>query len=137
MTIANLTANSALVSDAGGKIGASATVSSTELGYLDNVSSAIQTQIDTKAPINNPSLTGDPQSITPGTSDSDTSIATTAYVKNNLTSAALGATVWTLSGNTVGASDFIGSTNAQDVVLKANNVEGLRLTKSGNLVGVG
>lgn len=30
---------------------------------------------------------------------------------------------WTLSGNSVGANDFIGSTNDQDIVLKRNNVQ--------------
>lgn len=34
------------------------TVSSTEIGYVDGVTSAIQTQIDAKAPINNASFTG-------------------------------------------------------------------------------
>ena len=33
-------------------------VSSTEIGYIDGVTSAIQTQIDTKAPIANPTFTG-------------------------------------------------------------------------------
>lgn len=43
----NLTANRALVSDANGKVAVSA-VTSTELGYLDGVTSAIQTQINNK-----------------------------------------------------------------------------------------
>ena len=43
----NLTASRALASDGSGKIAVSA-VTSTELGYLDGVSSAIQTQIDSK-----------------------------------------------------------------------------------------
>lgn len=51
VTLSNLLANAALVSDAGGKIDASATISSTELGYLDNVASNIQTQIDGKEPV--------------------------------------------------------------------------------------
>src|SRR5215475_6663098 len=34
------------------------------------------------APINNPVLTGDPKSVTPATSDNDTSIATTAFVRS-------------------------------------------------------
>ena len=38
---------------------------------------------------------------------------------------------WTLSGNSVGANDFIGSTNAQDVSIKRNNIEGLRLSQTG------
>ena len=32
-------------------------------------------------------------------------------------------TDWSLSGNTVGVNDFIGSTNGQDVILKSNNIE--------------
>lgn len=41
----NLTASRALVSDGSGKVAVSA-VTSTEIGYLDGVTSAIQTQID-------------------------------------------------------------------------------------------
>lgn len=44
----NLTASRALVSDANGKVAVSA-VTSTELGYLDGVTSAIQTQLNGKA----------------------------------------------------------------------------------------
>ncbi|MGB9774825.1 MAG: hypothetical protein ACPL4I_12575, partial [Bacteroidota bacterium] len=53
----NLTANRALLSDASGKVGAS-TVTSTELGYLSGVTSAIQTQLDAKAPTASPTFTG-------------------------------------------------------------------------------
>jgi hypothetical protein len=45
---ANLTASRALVSDGSGKIAASATTTTTEIGYLAGVTSAIQTQIDSK-----------------------------------------------------------------------------------------
>lgn len=48
ITNANLTASRALVSDGSGKVVAS-TVTSTELGYLDGVTSAIQKQLDGKA----------------------------------------------------------------------------------------
>jgi hypothetical protein len=41
----------ALVSDASGKVGAHASVSATELGYLDGVTSAIQTQLNGKQPL--------------------------------------------------------------------------------------
>lgn len=44
----NLTASRALISDANGKVAVSA-VTSTELGYLDGVTSAIQTQLNGKA----------------------------------------------------------------------------------------
>ena len=40
------------------KIAPSSTVSSTELGYLDGVTSAIQTQMDAKAPLAAPAFTG-------------------------------------------------------------------------------
>ena len=42
-------------------------------------------QIDTKAPINNPVLTGAPKAPTPNSTDNSTTIATTAFVKNNIT----------------------------------------------------
>ena len=47
ITTADLTASRALVSDGSGKVAVSP-VTSTELGYVDGVTSAIQTQIDTK-----------------------------------------------------------------------------------------
>lgn len=47
ITTSNLTANRALVSDASGKVAVSA-VTGTELGYLDGVTSNIQTQLDSK-----------------------------------------------------------------------------------------
>ena len=48
VTSANLALSAALVSDASGKIAASSTVSATELGYLDGVTSGIQGQLDSK-----------------------------------------------------------------------------------------
>lgn len=48
ITSSNLTANRALISDSSGKVAVS-TITSTELGYLDNVSSNIQTQLDGKS----------------------------------------------------------------------------------------
>lgn len=54
---ADLTASRALISGLAGKVAAS-TVTSTELEYLSGVTSAIQTQINTKANIANPTFTG-------------------------------------------------------------------------------
>ena len=48
ITSSNLTASRALVSDGNGKVAVSA-VTSTELGYLDGVTSAIQSQLDSKS----------------------------------------------------------------------------------------
>jgi len=52
-----LTASRALVSSAGSELAVSA-VTATELGYLSGVTSAIQTQLGTKAPTANPTFTG-------------------------------------------------------------------------------
>jgi len=54
------------------------TISATEIGYVDGVTSAIQTQIDAKAPIASPTFTG---TVTlPGAPTSDLHAATKAYV---------------------------------------------------------
>lgn len=54
----------------------------TELNYVDGVTSAIQTQLNAKAPLASPAFTGDPTAPTPANTDNDTSIATTAFVKS-------------------------------------------------------
>ena len=59
ITSSNLTASRALVSDANGKVGVS-TVTSTELGYLDDVTSAIQAQLNGKANLASPTFIGTP-----------------------------------------------------------------------------
>ncbi len=73
------------------KIAPSSTVSATELGYLDGVTSAIQTQLDSKlststaastyAPLASPALTGVPTAPTAASNTNTTQIATTAYVQ--------------------------------------------------------
>jgi hypothetical protein len=55
---ANLTASRALVSDGSGKIAASATTTTTEVGYLAGVTSAIQTQLNGKLNLTGGTLTG-------------------------------------------------------------------------------
>ena len=56
--IDNLVQNRAVITDANGKLIASATVSATELGYLDGVTSALQTQLNGKASATGQSFTG-------------------------------------------------------------------------------
>jgi hypothetical protein len=56
-------------------------VSDTEIGYLDGVTSAIQTQIDAKAPLASPGLTGTPTAPTASVGTDTTQVATTAFVK--------------------------------------------------------
>lgn len=55
-------------------------VDSTEIGYLDGVTSAIQTQLGTKAPTASPTFTGVPAAPTAAVDTNTTQIATTAYV---------------------------------------------------------
>lgn len=59
-----------------------ATVSATEIGYLDGVTSAIQTQMDLKAPLASPALTGNPTAPTAAVGTTTTQLATTAFVSN-------------------------------------------------------
>jgi trimeric autotransporter adhesin len=91
-TIANLaaiTANRALVSDASG-LPIASTVTTTEITYLSGVTSAIQTQLNAKAPLASPAFTGTPTAPTQLTTDNSTRVATTAYVKGVVAGLALG-----------------------------------------------
>lgn len=94
VTSANLATNMALSSDGAGKIIASPTVSSTELGYLDNATSNVQTQLNTlsttKANLASPALTGTPTAPTPGAGTNTTQIATTAFVRTEVDTAIAG-----------------------------------------------
>ena len=68
-----------------------ATLTTTELNYVDGVTSSIQTQIDTKAPLASPSLTGIPTAPTAASNTNTTQIATTAYVQTEITELIAGA----------------------------------------------
>lgn len=61
------------------------TANVTELNYVDGVTSAIQTQLDAKAALASPALTGTPTAPTATANDNSTKIATTAYVENAVT----------------------------------------------------
>ena len=63
-------------------------LSTAELGYLDGVTSNIQTQLDAKAPIASPTFTGEPRAPTPTTNDNSTKVATTAFVAGQFAVAA-------------------------------------------------
>lgn len=75
----NLTASRALVSDASGKVAASS-VTSTQLGYLSGVTSAIQTQLNNKLSLSGGTLTG-PLTLS-GNPTSNLHAATKQYVDN-------------------------------------------------------
>jgi hypothetical protein len=55
-------------------------VSNTEFGYLDGVTSAIQTQLNAKATLASPTFTGTPAAPTAAVDTSTTQVATTAFV---------------------------------------------------------
>ena len=62
-----------------------ATLTTTELNYVDGVTSSIQTQLNTKAPLSSPSLTGIPTAPTASANTNTTQVATTAYVQTEIT----------------------------------------------------
>ena len=76
------------------------TATHTELNYVDGVTSAIQTQIDLKAPIASPTFTGVPQGPTADTGDTGTQLATLDFV---IATSLAG----TLPGQTGNASKFL------------------------------
>jgi len=58
------------------------TASATELNYVKGVTSSIQTQLDNKAALASPALTGIPTAPTAAEGTNNTQIATTAFVQN-------------------------------------------------------
>lgn len=103
------------------------------LGNVDNtsdaskpVSTATQTALDLKAPLASPVFTGNPTAPTPTAGDNDTSIATTAFVAGEITTAAaakvsktgdtmtgaLTATVFTSNKAASGQSSFLAGQKA-------------------------
>lgn len=66
-----------------------ATLDVTELNYVDGVTSAIQTQLDLKAPLASPVLTGVPEAPTAAFGASGTQLATLDFVNAVATNAAL------------------------------------------------
>ena len=59
------------------------TSTAAELNYTDGVTSNIQTQLSTKAPLASPALTGTPTAPTAAAGTSTTQVATTAFVENS------------------------------------------------------
>lgn len=73
------TASRAVATDSSGYMNPTS-VTSTELGYLSGVASGIQTQLDGKSPIADPTFTGTPAAPTASADTDSTQIATTAFV---------------------------------------------------------
>ena len=62
---------------------ADGSVTSAEFQYINSLSSNVQDQIDLKAPLASPGLTGNPTAPTQSAGDNSTKLATTAYVDNS------------------------------------------------------
>jgi hypothetical protein len=129
------------------KIAPSSTVSATELGYVDGVTSSIQTQLDSKlatataastyAPLASPALTGTPTAPTATAGTNTTQVATTAYVGTAISNLVAGAptTLDTLDeiaaaiADTGNFSDTVvlksGSTMTGNLAMGTNKVTGL------------
>ena len=83
----------------------------------------LQTALNAKAPLASPTFTGDPRSVTPATSDNDTSIATTAFVKNQSYITASALTGYALQNGTSAfsvTSNTIRSLNSTDDFVQLN-----------------
>lgn len=76
------------------------TASAAELNHVDGVTSGIQGQLDAKAPLASPALTGNPTAPTQSAGNNSTRIATTAYTDGAVATAV------------TGLLDFKGSTDA-------------------------
>ena len=150
LTLTNSVVNADIAAGAAidwSKIAPSSTVSTTELGYLDGVTSAIQTQIDSKlatstasstyAPIASPTFTGVPAAPTATAGTATTQVATTAFVGTAINNLIAGAptTLDTLDeiaaalADTANFSDTVvlksGSTMTGNLAMGTNKVTGL------------
>ena len=79
------------------------TVTSTEIGYIDGVTSSVQTQLDNKAPLASPALTGTPTAPTATAGTNTTQVATTAFAT------AAGGSASTHAGASSGVHGAVGS----------------------------
>lgn len=87
--------------------------------YVDGLAASVASSLALKAPLASPSLTGNPTAPTPSPGDSDTSIATTAFVQNAIAAYAPGG-----SGALLLKTN--GTTNGSQVLL--NLLQGLGIT---------
>jgi hypothetical protein len=137
------------------KLGISSTVDSTEISYVNGVTSAIQTQLDTKlatatasstyAPLASPALTGVPTAPTAAANTNTTQIATTAYVQTEITdliAAAPGALdtlneLATALGNDAAFSTTVTNSLATKLPLAGGTMSGAIAMGSNKITGLG
>jgi len=153
-TITNAKINTAAAID-WTKLGISSTVSSTEIGYVDGVTSAIQTQLDSKlptataastyAPLASPALTGTPTAPTATAGTATTQVATTAFVGTAVTNlvAAAPAALDTLNelatalGNDASFSTTVTNSIATKLPLAGGTMSGAIAMGTNKITGMG
>ena len=114
ITSSDLTASRALTSNASGKVAVSS-VTSTELGYVSGVTSAIQTQLDAKQP----TITGSATTI-----DTESLTASRAVISNSSQKIAVSATTDTELGYLSGVTSAV-QTQLDAKLVKASNLSDL------------
>ena len=130
------------------KIAPSSTVSATELGYLDGVTSAIQTQLDAKlatatasstyAPLASPALTGVPTAPTATAGTNTTQVATTAYVGTAISNLVAGAPATLDTLDEIAAAIADTGNFSDTVVLKSGStMTGALAMGTNKITGVG
>ena len=91
------------------KVGGTAiTATAAELNYVDGVTSAIQTQMDTKAPLASPALTGTPTAPNASFGTDSTQIATTAFVQAALAAIYPVGSIYTNATNATNPGTLLG-----------------------------
>lgn len=91
------------------KVGGTAiTATAAELNYVDGVTSAIQTQMDTKAPLASPALTGTPTAPNASFGTDSTQIATTAFVQAALSAIYPVGSIYTNATNATNPGTLLG-----------------------------
>jgi hypothetical protein len=130
------------------KIAPSSTVSATELGYLDGVTSSVQTQLDAKlstataastyAPLASPALTGTPTAPTATAGTNTTQVATTAYVGTAISNLVAGAPTTLDTLDEIAAAIADTGNFSDTVVLKSGSTMSGALAMGGNkITGLG
>lgn len=129
ITSSNLTSNRVTISDNSGKIGIS-DITTTELNYLDNVTSNIQTQLNNKLSLSGGTMTGDinlgTHKITNlGTPTSNTDAATKSYVDTavaNVSGGVSGAYL-PLTGGTMSGEISMGNNKITNISTPTQNTD--------------
>lgn len=107
----NLTANRALISNGSGKVAVSSTITTTELGYLNSVTSNIQTQLNGKAALSGANFTG--------AVDVNSTMTANKFALDN------------------GSSDWTFEVSSNNLIIKYAGTAKMKLDTSGNLTVTG